>query len=95
MHRERRIGGKISRRGAAKMPRETKRDPYHRNDNTLTDKQKELLPYIARGMTSKEIAHELNISASSVDSRIEKMKDATGCLTREELIEYAKNEEQA
>lgn len=65
-------------------------DAWHNNNKVLTDKQKQLLPCIAQDMTIREIARKLNISVSCVTSRIEKIKDTAGCLTHEELVEYAK-----
>lgn len=64
----------------------------HGRNNKFTDKQKALFPFIVQGMTSKEIACKLDISASCVDSRIQHIQDITGCLTRGELTEYFKEQ---
>jgi DNA-binding NarL/FixJ family response regulator len=60
--------------------------------NTLSDKQKELLPYLAQGLLVPEIAKVMQISLSSAYSRANYIKDIVGCITHEELVEYAKKE---
>ena len=62
-----------------------------RNDNKqLTEKLTEYLYYIAQGLSEKEIGVKLNISESAIYNRLIRIMDITGCLTRDEVIRYAK-----
>jgi DNA-binding CsgD family transcriptional regulator len=51
----------------------------------LTDKQKEVLAFVAEGMTSKEIARKLGISESAVNQRIEVIRQRLGGLPRTQI----------
>ena len=51
----------------------------------LTSKQAEALSYAARGMTSKEIARELDISPHSVDKRINSVRAQLSGISRGRL----------
>jgi DNA-binding CsgD family transcriptional regulator len=62
-----------------------------RNDNKqLTEKLQQYIHYFAQGLGEKEIAKRLNISQSAVYNRLMRVMDITGCLTRDEVIQYAK-----
>ena len=62
-----------------------------RNDNKqLTEKLQQYLLYIAQGLSEKEIAVKLNVSESAIYNRLMRVMDITGCLTRDEVIRYAK-----
>lgn len=62
-----------------------------RNDNKhLTVKLIEYLHYIAQGFSDKEITVKLNVSKDAIHNRLTRVMDITGCLTREEVIAYAK-----
>ncbi|GGC16416.1 hypothetical protein GCM10011494_39110 [Novosphingobium endophyticum] len=52
---------------------------------TLTEKQHEVLRFVAENRTSKEIARELGISESAVNQRIESVRSRTGSPPRAEL----------
>ena len=60
------------------------------NNKTFTDKQKELFPYIAENMSNRDMATTLGVSSSSINSRIAAIFDISGCLERDELMEYVK-----
>ncbi|WP_448140360.1 response regulator transcription factor [Sphingopyxis fribergensis] len=51
----------------------------------LTAKQKAVLELLANHRTSKEIAHALGVSETSVNRRIEGLKQRLGGITRQEL----------
>lgn len=51
----------------------------------LTDKQHEVLRFVAENRTSKEIAWELGISESAVNQRIEAVRNRAGAPPRAEL----------
>lgn len=52
---------------------------------TLSEKQHEVLRFVAENRTSKEIARELGISESAVNQRIESVRNRTGSPPRAEL----------
>lgn len=51
----------------------------------LTEKQHEVLRFVAENRTSKEIAYELGISESAVNQRIESVRNRAGSPPRAEL----------
>lgn len=51
----------------------------------LTAKQKEVLGYIADGLTSKEIGRKLGISESAVNQRIETIRQRLGGMPRAQI----------
>jgi DNA-binding CsgD family transcriptional regulator len=62
-----------------------------RNDNKhLTDKLIEYLHYVGQGFSDNEIAEKLNASRHTTHNRLNRVMDITGCLTREEVVAYAK-----
>ncbi|MBA2649585.1 MAG: helix-turn-helix transcriptional regulator [Legionella sp.] len=60
-------------------------DSFKKNKN-LTSRQYDCLYYLARGMTIKEIALQLKLSARTVEHYLEAIKDKLNCRTRSELI---------
>lgn len=56
------------------------------NNVKLTLKQQECLHYLAKGMTMKQIARELNISHRTVEHRIESIKYKLNCYSKLELL---------
>jgi DNA-binding CsgD family transcriptional regulator len=54
----------------------------------LTSRQYDCLSYLARGMTIKEIALELKLSARTVEHYLEAVKDKLNCNTRSELVRF-------
>lgn len=59
----------------------------------LTQRQYDCLYYLARGMTIKEISHELKLSSRTVEHYLETVKNKLNCRTRSELIDayFSKN----
>jgi DNA-binding CsgD family transcriptional regulator len=53
--------------------------------DALTDKQREVIALVSEGMTSKEIARKLGISASAVNQRIEVTRQRLGGLSRAQI----------
>ena len=53
----------------------------------LTRRQQELVPMIARGLTNKEIASELNLSEQTVKNHIHRMLRRIGANDRSEVLE--------
>jgi DNA-binding CsgD family transcriptional regulator len=56
---------------------------------TLSNRQKECLHYLARGMTIKEIARALNLSPKTIENYLGALKIKLDCFTRAELVEKA------
>jgi shikimate kinase len=62
---------------------------FHKNLHTpvqLSDKQAKCLKLLAQGKTSKEIAHQMNMSYRTVEDYIAKMIVLLGCSSSKELI---------
>lgn len=58
----------------------------------LTRRQQELLPMVARGLTNKEIAYNLNLSEQTVKNHVHRMLRKIGAGNRSEIIENARAE---
>ena len=58
----------------------------------LTRRQQELLPMVARGLTNKEIAYNLNLSEQTVKNHVHRMLRKIGVNDRSEIIENARAE---
>jgi two-component system, NarL family, response regulator NreC len=64
----------------------------HGNADTfqlLSDREKEVLTYIAKGFSNKEIAEQLILSVKTVESHKGKIMEKLQMKTRPELVEYA------
>ena len=61
-------------------------DPVH----PLSNQEKKILSYLAKGKTSKEIAKELFISSHTIDTHRSNILEKTNCLNTTALITYAK-----
>lgn len=55
----------------------------------LTNRQNEMLFFLLRGKSAKEIADNLHLSARTVEDHITSLKDKFGCYTKSELIDRA------
>lgn len=55
----------------------------------LTRRQQELLPMVARGLTNKEIASQLNLSEQTIKNHIHRMLRRMGANDRSEAVEIA------
>jgi two-component system response regulator NreC len=62
-----------------------KNDPFE----TLTARELEILPLIAKGYGNKEIAELLHISVKTVEAYKAKIMDKLGLKSKPELVEYA------
>ncbi len=60
-------------------------DPYER----LTDREKEILYFIAAGNTNREIAEALHVSVNTVHNHRTSLMDKLGLHNRMELLKYA------
>ena len=60
---------------------------------TLTGRELEVLQLVARGMTSKEIGHDLFISENTVKNHIRNILDKLGLHSRNEAVLYAVRED--
>lgn len=58
----------------------------------LTGREIEVLQHVARGMTSKQIGHELYISENTVKNHIRNILDKLGLHSRNEAVLYAVRE---
>jgi len=56
----------------------------------LTRRERELLPMIARGLTNKEIAAQLNVSEQTVKNHVHRMIQKAGTSSRLEIVERCK-----
>lgn len=71
-------------------------DPhYHGTKSTVlknvsvTERQIECLVFLAKGYTAKKIASEMDVSAKTVQTHIEKLKLKLHCHTKNELLDIA------
>ena len=55
----------------------------------LTRRQQELLPMVARGLTNKEIASQLNLSEQTIKNHIHRLLRRMGANDRSEAVEIA------
>lgn len=55
----------------------------------LTGRQADVLRGLARGLTSKEIAHELSLSTRTVEMHVARLLDRLDCRTRTEAVKIA------
>ena len=60
---------------------------------TLTGQELEVLQLVARGMTSREISHDLFISENTVKNHIRNILDKLGLHSRNEAVLYAVRED--
>lgn len=60
-----------------------------KHDLTLSARQEEVLFYLVRGKTTKNIARILNLSARTIESYLNDIKLKLGCSSKSELIEFA------
>ena len=58
-------------------------------DNILTNREQEVLRYVAAGMTNNEIAQKLTISPRTVETHRSNMMHKLEITTQAELIRYA------
>lgn len=65
---------------------------HHRNAQTLTIRESEILQLLGNLYSKKEIANTLHISQSTVSTHIENMKTKLGISTTNELIRLAARE---
>lgn len=63
-----------------------------RSGNTITDKLRDCLPYIAQGMTDEQIAENLGIGIYGVRNRRYRIMKLIKCKTRDDLVAYAKKQ---
>ena len=61
---------------------------FRASDTTLTARETEILDFIARGLTSKQIARELNISPYTVNTLLNKIHDVKAELQKS-AVNYA------
>ena len=64
-------------------------NPKPDEPKALTEREVQVLRLIADGLTSKEIADKLNLSARTVEKHREHMTTKTGCSTVGQLVRYA------
>ena len=61
----------------------------HTQKTTITPRQREVLELISRGLTMKEIASQLHISARTAETHKYEMMQSLGVDTTAELIRYS------
>lgn len=59
-------------------------------DNVLTEREQQILRFLAEGFSSKEIAEKLVISPSTVYTHRSRLMDKLGLTSRHELVKYAR-----
>ena len=67
-----------------------KKDGYRNDNRQLTDKQKELLPFLSDDKSDNYISVALEIGRTTVQRRIDSMIDILKLADRDELVKYAK-----
>lgn len=55
----------------------------------LTDREREVLHYVGRGMTNREIAEALGISEYTVKNHVKSILQKLGCENRTQLVRFA------
>jgi len=55
----------------------------------LSDRERELVTLVAQGRTDAQIAAQLHISVRTVRSRLDRIRDKTGCRRRADLTRLA------
>jgi DNA-binding CsgD family transcriptional regulator len=55
----------------------------------LSARERELVTLVARGRTDAQVAAQLHISARTVDSHLDRIRDKTGCCRRADLVRLA------
>jgi DNA-binding CsgD family transcriptional regulator len=55
----------------------------------LSPRERELVTLVARGRTNAQIAAQLYISASTVSTHLDRIRDKTGCRRRADLTRLA------
>ncbi|MFC5447302.1 response regulator transcription factor [Paenibacillus aestuarii] len=65
------------------------RGDTHSSYDTLSDREKEILPLVAKGYSNKEIAEQLIISVKTVETHKSNVMEKLGLKTRPELVKYA------
>ena len=63
--------------------------PAARGPEKLSARERELVTLVARGRTDTQIAAELFISARTVSSHLDRIRDKTGCRRRADLTRLA------
>lgn len=59
------------------------------NSNVLTDREYEILDFLALGLTSKEISEKMYLSKKTIDHYRAAIKEKLGYEKRSELVEFA------
>ena len=59
------------------------------SSHRLSDREREVLKYLADGLNTKEIAYELSISKNTVDIHRRHIMEKTGCTSMAGLVRYA------
>jgi DNA-binding CsgD family transcriptional regulator len=57
--------------------------------NLLTERERECLEFLARGIETKQIADQLNVSVSTIHTHMKRAREKMGLSTVEELIAFA------
>jgi DNA-binding CsgD family transcriptional regulator len=57
--------------------------------DALSDRERELVTWVARGSTDGQIAAQLYISVSTVRSHLDRIRDKTSCRRRADLTRLA------
>jgi DNA-binding NarL/FixJ family response regulator len=60
-----------------------------KSEKQLTDREEEVVKWLAKGLTHKEIAARLFISKRTVDTHVTHIMEKTGCPTKAEIILFA------
>jgi DNA-binding CsgD family transcriptional regulator len=55
----------------------------------VSEREREVLALYVAGLTRKEIAAQLGIAASTVATYLDRIKEATGCTSRREMVALA------
>jgi two-component system NarL family response regulator len=66
-------------------------NPIKKENEKLTTREQVILSYVARGLSSKEVARELNISFRTVDAHRRNIKAKLNIESLAELVRYAVN----
>jgi DNA-binding NarL/FixJ family response regulator len=76
----------------ARVVEADERERIHRDTDTLTNREHQVLQLLALGNTNHEIAHQLGLSVRTVESHRTHLMHKLDLTTRADIIRYALNE---
>ena len=76
---------------AIDIPNHTCGNESIKNDQGLTRREKEVLSFLSKGLSNKEIANEIFVDKRTVENHLHNIKEKLGYTTMQELRKFATN----